>query len=125
MHRNGNDVVSSFITHIVWERLPLAVQRKARMALLDTLGATVAGTLTPVSRIAADYAVETWPSDEATILRHGQRALAVGAAFANGYAATAWTLTTAPSTPVATLAHRFFPRRSRWPNRWGWAARRC
>ncbi|TEU15764.1 MAG: MmgE/PrpD family protein [Anaerolineales bacterium] len=84
---NGNDVVSSFITHIAWEKLPPAVQRKVRMALLDTLGAAVAGTLTPVSRIAADYAVETWPSDEATILRHGQRALAVGAAFANGYAA--------------------------------------
>ena len=69
----------------------MAVQRRARMALLDTLGATLAGTLTPVSRIAADFAVETWPGTEATILRGGQRAslrsLAVGAAFANGYAA--------------------------------------
>ena len=83
----GNDVVSSFIAHIAWEKLPPAVQRKARMALLDTLGATLVGTLTPVSRITADYAVETWPGDEATILRHGQRASVVGAAFANGYAA--------------------------------------
>ena len=51
---NGNDVVSSFVPHIAWEKLPPAVQRKTRMALLDTLGATLIGTLTPVSRIAAD-----------------------------------------------------------------------
>jgi 2-methylcitrate dehydratase PrpD len=63
------------------------VQRKARLALLDILGATLAGTLTPISRITTDYAVETWPGDEATILLHGQRASAIGAAFANGYAA--------------------------------------
>ncbi len=56
------------------------------MALLDILGATLAGTLTPVSRITAGYAVETWPGDEATILQHGYRASAIGAAFANGYA---------------------------------------
>jgi 2-methylcitrate dehydratase PrpD len=31
--------------------------------------------------------VETWPGDEATILLHGKRASAIGAAFANGYAA--------------------------------------
>jgi 2-methylcitrate dehydratase PrpD len=59
----------------------------ARMALLDTLGATLVGTLTPVSRITTEYATETWPGVEATILLHGKRASAVGAAFANGYAA--------------------------------------
>jgi 2-methylcitrate dehydratase PrpD len=57
------------------------------MALLDILGATLVGTLTPISRLTADYAVDTWPGDEATILLHGQRASVIGAAFANGYAA--------------------------------------
>jgi 2-methylcitrate dehydratase PrpD len=57
------------------------------MALLDVLGATLAGTRTPISRISTDFAVDTWPGDEATILLHGQRTSAVGAAFANGYAA--------------------------------------
>jgi 2-methylcitrate dehydratase PrpD len=84
---NRNEIVSDFIAHTAWEKLPPAVQRKARMALLDILGATLAGTLTPASRIAAGYAVETWPGDEATILQHGYRASAIGAAFANGYAA--------------------------------------
>lgn len=84
---NGNDLVVQFISDARWDRLPPAVQRMARMALLDNLGATLVGTLTPVSRITAGYAESTWPGDEATILLHGKRASAVGAAFANGHAA--------------------------------------
>jgi 2-methylcitrate dehydratase PrpD len=79
--------MAQFIADATWDALPAPVQRKARMALLDILGATLAGTLTPISRLATNYAVETWPGDEATILLHGQRASAIGAAFANGYAA--------------------------------------
>ncbi|MFN2164641.1 MAG: MmgE/PrpD family protein, partial [Anaerolineae bacterium] len=45
------------------------------------------GTLTPISRITADYAAVTWPGAEATILLHGQKASAIGAALTNGYAA--------------------------------------
>jgi 2-methylcitrate dehydratase PrpD len=84
---NGNDIVSAFIAGITWQALPAAVQRVARMALLDTLGATLVGTLTPVSQIAAGYAADTWPARQATILLHGRRSSAIGAAFANGYAA--------------------------------------
>ena len=58
------------------------------------LGATLAGTLTQVSRISADYAAEAWGGDQATILRHepgrglhGLRASMAGAAFANANAA--------------------------------------
>jgi len=91
MSGDGNGLVAEFIAGIGWGELPPVVRRKAQMALLDTLGATLAGTMTPVSRVAAGYAVETWPGTEATILRGGRRAslrsLAVGAAFANGYAA--------------------------------------
>jgi len=87
MNVDGSGVVASFVTGVAWEALPAAVQRRARMAFLDTLGAALAGTRAPVSRIAAGYAVDTWPGDAATILRHGQRTSAVGAAFANGYAA--------------------------------------
>jgi 2-methylcitrate dehydratase PrpD len=84
---DGNDLVAGFVTGINWERLPGPVQRKLRMALLDILGATLAGTLTPISRITAAYAAETWPGDGATILLHDRRASAIGAALANGYAA--------------------------------------
>jgi 2-methylcitrate dehydratase PrpD len=83
----GNDAINSFITHVSWDQLPDDVQHVAHLALLDTLGAAFVGTLTPVSRIASEFAAETWPGDGATIFLHGRRAAPVGAAFANGYAA--------------------------------------
>jgi len=83
----GNDLVVDFVTEMSWSQLPPSVQHTARLALLDTLGATLVGRLTPVSRITAEYAETCWPGDEATILLHDRRASAVGAAFANGYAA--------------------------------------
>lgn len=84
---NGLERVVRFIRECHWEALPSSVQRQIKMALLDDLGATLSGTLTRVSQIATDYAVETWPGDEATILLHDRRVSAIGAAFANGYAA--------------------------------------
>jgi 2-methylcitrate dehydratase PrpD len=84
---DANQLTAQFITETRWEMLPAAVQEKARMCLVDNLGATLAGTLTRVSQICADYAQVTWPSDRATILLHGKSAAAVGAAFANAAAA--------------------------------------
>jgi 2-methylcitrate dehydratase PrpD len=83
----GNDVVANFVTETTWTELPSSVRQVARLALLDTLGTTLVGTLAPISRITAEYAAQRWPGDEATLLLHGRRASAVGAAFANGYAA--------------------------------------
>jgi 2-methylcitrate dehydratase PrpD len=76
-----------FIRELNWQELPVNVQDQARLTVLDLLGAALAGTLTPISRITADYAAGRWPGEEATILLHGRRASAVGAAFANAYAA--------------------------------------
>lgn len=84
---DGNGLVSAFVNEITWKEVPPQAQRMARMALLDALGATLVGTLTPISHITAQYATQTWPGDQATILLHGRRASAIGAAFANGYAA--------------------------------------
>jgi len=86
---DGNDRVAAFIQELDWDRLPERVRRRARICLLDNLGATLAGTLTPVSRIAAAYASETWGGEEATILLHRRRASAPGAAFANACAGNA------------------------------------
>ena len=55
--KDGNDWVAQFIADATWGTLPAPVQRKVRMALLDILGATLVGTLTPISRITTDYAV--------------------------------------------------------------------
>jgi 2-methylcitrate dehydratase PrpD len=91
---NGHELTAHFVAETRWEDLPAAVQRKARMCFADGLGAAIAGTLTNVSRISADYAAEAWGGDQATIFRHepgrgliGMRASMAGAAFANGNAA--------------------------------------
>jgi 2-methylcitrate dehydratase PrpD len=84
---DGNDLAASFILDTDWDNLPTEVQDKARQALLDALGATLVGTLAPISKIVAGYARSAFAGDEATILLHGAKATAAGAAFANGYAA--------------------------------------
>src|SRR3990172_3323943 len=84
---NSIDLAAQFVSSVTWDQLPEIVRRKARMCLVDNLGATLAGTLTRVSQIGADYAVDTWPGDEATILLHGKKASIIGAAFANACAA--------------------------------------
>jgi 2-methylcitrate dehydratase PrpD len=88
---NGHHLAARFIAGARWENLPPAVQWKARMCLVDSFGALLAGTLTHVSRISADYAAEMWPGDQATVFRHEParglhtlRANMAGAAFANG-----------------------------------------
>lgn len=86
---NANDLAAQFIAEITWGALAAPVRHKARMCLVDSLGATLAGTLTPVSQIGAAYAPEAWPGDQATILLHGWRASGRGAAFANACAANA------------------------------------
>jgi 2-methylcitrate dehydratase PrpD len=91
---NGHELAARFVTEARWENLPAAVQRKARMCFADSLGATIAGTLTRVSRVSAGYAAEPWGGNQTTILLHepgrglhGRRASMAGAAFANGNAA--------------------------------------
>jgi len=84
---DGNDLVASFVANTRYETLPPEVQRKAKLCLLDNLGATLSGTLTAISDITAAYAAQAWKGDEATILLRGLHTTAAGAAFANGYAA--------------------------------------
>ncbi len=84
---DGNQLTARFIAKTRWQDLPAAVKEKARMCLIDNLGAALAGTLTRVSRICADYARATWPLNQATILLHGKKSSVVGAAFANAAAA--------------------------------------
>jgi len=86
---NGNEKASVFIKEVNWDTLPAEVRRRALTCLLDNLGVTLAGTLTPISRITAGYAAENWCGSAATILGHNLRASAPGAAFANASAANA------------------------------------
>lgn len=54
---------------------------------MDNLSATISGTETAVSSIAADFAVHCLRGDESTILVHDVKSSPQGAAFANGCAA--------------------------------------
>ena len=67
---NCNDRVAEFVQDMTWEALPADVQQRARLCLLDGLGATLADTLAPISRIAGEYAVESLRGDAATIFQH-------------------------------------------------------
>jgi 2-methylcitrate dehydratase PrpD len=51
---NGHQLAAQFTATMRWDNLPQAVQRKARMCLVDGLGAMLAGTLARVSAISAD-----------------------------------------------------------------------
>ncbi len=84
---DGDTLTARFITGTTWDDLPEEVRRKARMCLMDDLGAAIGGARTEVGRIAAQFAVERLPGREATIVLHGSKASAAGAAFANGCAA--------------------------------------
>ena len=84
---DGDDLVANFCVNTRWDVLPELVRRQARMCLLDNLGVMLAGTLTRVSQITAEYAAQTWCGDGSTLLLHGKKASPVGAAFANGWTA--------------------------------------
>ena len=84
---DGNAIVAHFIHELAWDDIPADVQHKVRMCLLDVLGAALSGTLTRVSQIAARYACHAWQGADSSILLHGAKATAAGAAFANGCAA--------------------------------------
>lgn len=78
-----------FALNLRWEDLPAEVQHQAKRCLLDTLGALLAGTQTPVAQIMAKTAREQMGGDQATILVSGERISAAGAALANGFAGNA------------------------------------
>lgn len=81
--------VAAFALSADWETLPDPVRRRVRVALLDLVGAAVAGSRTPVAGIAAASAARAWRGSEASILFSGLRASEPGAAFANGCLANA------------------------------------
>lgn len=86
---NPNDTVIQFILGLAWRDLPLPVQHQAKRCLLDALGALLAGTRTPPGRLMARIARSQFPGNEATLLVHGHRVSAAGAALANGFAGNA------------------------------------
>jgi len=78
--------VLRFISHTRFEDLPHNVIHQAKRCLLDTLGALLAGSDTPLVRIMNSFATQYFRGNAATILVSGERVSLIGAALANGYA---------------------------------------
>lgn len=86
---DGNHIVADFISNTKYQSLPSAVQYQAKRCLLDILGATLAGSTTPVGRIISRFVAEQYKSSEATILMADAKSSIVGATLANAFAANA------------------------------------
>ena len=86
---NFTTKVIQFIEDTQWEDLREPVKHQSKRCLLDTLGALLAGTNTPVSKLMSEFAQEQFKGNEGTILGKGARTSLVGAVLANGTAANA------------------------------------
>jgi len=86
---NLNDSAIAFIRDLSWEDLPPAVRHQSKRCLLDALGALLAGACTPPGELMAGIARSQFPGDQATLLVHGGKVSAAGAALANGFAGNA------------------------------------
>jgi len=79
------DHAIDFTLNTRWENLPADVQHQGKRCLMDTLGAMIAGSRTPVAGIMRKTALEQFGDDQATIMVTGDRVSATGAALANGF----------------------------------------
>ena len=83
------DRAVDFTLNTDWKDLPPEIQHQAKRCLLDTLGALIAGSQTPVANIMRKTAREQFGGNQATIMVSGERVSAAGAALANGFCGNA------------------------------------
>ena len=83
------ELTLEFILETAWSDLPASVRRQSKRCLLDTLGALLAGTRTPVADIMERMVLDQFEGNQAHILGSGRTASAAGAALANGFAGNA------------------------------------
>ena len=76
--------MAEFIVETKWSDFPVLVIERAKKAVVDTVGVTLAGAGEPVGRIVTDFARRLGGAPEATIIGVGARAAAPMAALANG-----------------------------------------
>ena len=84
-----SDIAVDFVLNVQWEDFPAEVQHQAKRCLMDTLGALIAGSQTPVADIVRRTALAQFGGQQATIIVSGERVSAAGAALANGFSANA------------------------------------
>jgi 2-methylcitrate dehydratase PrpD len=81
--------LAQFVTETPFSTIPEQTRANAKLHILDTLGAALAGVDQPAAKIALDYCARLGASQEATIWGTAQKAAVTTAAFANGLLAHA------------------------------------
>jgi 2-methylcitrate dehydratase PrpD len=76
--------VADKIAHTRYEDLPTEAIHWAKVAILDTVGVTVAGSAEPLSKIVKEVLNEEGGRPECTVLGLGTKTSALNAAWANG-----------------------------------------
>ena len=78
------DRIAAHAANLRYEDLRETTVTRARQVMLDTLGTSLGGYRTRLGRLAADYAAQRMPGEEATLVADGRGSTAEGAAWANG-----------------------------------------
>jgi 2-methylcitrate dehydratase PrpD len=81
--------LAQFIVNLNYKSLPGEVVHKAKLCLLDTLGAALAGSKTPEAIIAKRFALKMHQKKEATLITGKSKVGVLEAAMANGMMAHA------------------------------------
>ncbi|MCY4526502.1 MAG: MmgE/PrpD family protein, partial [Anaerolineaceae bacterium] len=82
--KNAVDIIAAHAANLRYEDLSETTVTRARQVILDTLGTSLGGYQTELGRMAADYAAQRMPGEEATIVADGRSSNVEGAAWANG-----------------------------------------
>ena len=78
------DIISEYVVGTRFEDIPKEVIEVAKEFVLDSVGASLIGSLEPVSRIARQYVMETCSKPEAGAIGGGFKTSVGNAAFLNG-----------------------------------------
>jgi 2-methylcitrate dehydratase PrpD len=91
-HRSGQSVIeqlAAYATAESFEKLPASAVRAARLAILDTLGVTLAGSVEETAVRSRALIAHRRSAEEATVIGTSLRGCVEDAAFANGTASHA------------------------------------
>ena len=76
--------IAEFVVETSYNSIPGEAVKRAKDAIMDGLGVTLAGTIEPVSRIITEYVKEMGSAPQAGVIGCGFRSSAPHAALANG-----------------------------------------
>lgn len=104
---SATDAIAKFIPDCRFEDLPEAAVTQAKIAILDTLGVTIAGVATTTGQAACRIAEDAGGKPVATVIGAGMKTDPAAAAFVNGttghaldYDDVSWTMIGHPSVAV-------------------------